>query len=72
MAKSVRAGHNALAIPVLTYGSETWALRKKDEQRISAAEMRFLRKTAGYTLMDRKRNENILKRSESNAGCKKS
>lgn len=38
--------YNALAIPVLTYGSEMWALRKKDKQRISAAKMSFLRETA--------------------------
>lgn len=51
--------YNTLAIPMLTYGSEAWVLRKKDKQRISAAEMKFLRKTAGYTLLDRKRNESI-------------
>jgi len=33
--------YNTFAMPMLTYGSETWVLRKRDKQRISAAEMRF-------------------------------
>ena len=44
---------------MLTYSSETWVLRKRDKRRITAAEMRFLRKSAGYTMLDRKRNEAI-------------
>ena len=51
--------YNTFAIPMLTYGSETWVLRKRDKKRTEAAEMRFLRRTAGYTLLDRKKNESI-------------
>lgn len=51
--------YNTLAVPMLTYGSETWALRKTDKKRIEAAEMRYLRRTAGLTLRDRKRSEEI-------------
>ena len=36
-----------------------WALRKPDKEQILAAEMCFSRETAGYTLIDRKRNEDI-------------
>ena len=51
--------YNTLAIPVLTFGCEVWSLRKTDKQRITAAEMRFLRRTAGVTLRDRIRSEVI-------------
>jgi hypothetical protein len=32
---------------VLMYGSETWPLRRTDERRLEAAEMRFIRCVAG-------------------------
>jgi hypothetical protein len=38
-----------------------WTIRKADEERLQAAEMKFMRKTAGFTLWDHKRNERILK-----------
>jgi hypothetical protein len=50
---------NFLARPVLSYGSEAWTVRT-DERRLISAEMRFLRRTAGYTRWDHKRNEDIL------------
>jgi hypothetical protein len=34
--------YKILAVPVLLYGSETWALRKRDWNRIQAAEMKYL------------------------------
>jgi hypothetical protein len=49
------------ARPVLIYGSEAWTIRKADEERLHAADMKFMRKTAGLTLWDHKRNERILK-----------
>jgi hypothetical protein len=36
-------------------------IRKADEERLQAAEMKFMRKTAGLILWDHKRNEEILK-----------
>ncbi|KAJ4433002.1 hypothetical protein ANN_15259 [Periplaneta americana] len=55
--------YKTLARPVLMYGSETWTIRKFDEHRITANEMKFLRITAGYrpTRLDKKKNLNILK-----------
>jgi hypothetical protein len=49
-----------LTKPTLVYGSESWTIKKQDEKRLEAAEMRFMRWTAGYTILDMKRNENIL------------
>jgi hypothetical protein len=52
--------HNGLALPIRLYGSEIWTLRQKDKNRLTSAEMKFFRRTAGCTLFDRKRNEEIL------------
>jgi hypothetical protein len=38
--------YRTLARPVLIYGSEAWTVRKADEKRLQAAEMKFMRKTA--------------------------
>jgi len=41
--------YNTLALPVLLYGSEAWNIKARDARRITAAEMKYLRRTAGYT-----------------------
>lgn len=51
--------YKVMAAPMLLYGSEFWTLTKKEERRIEAAEMRFLRSVAGYTLLDKKRSDDI-------------
>ena len=35
--------------------SENWSLNRSNKKKIDAAEMRFLRPTAGYTLLDKKK-----------------
>jgi hypothetical protein len=52
--------YNTLALPVLLCGSETWTVKSKYKSRLTAAEMRFVRKTAKYTWRDHKTNEEIL------------
>ena len=39
--------YNTLAFPVLLYGSETWTIIASDARRITAAEMKYMRRTAG-------------------------
>jgi hypothetical protein len=51
--------YNALALPIL-YGIEILTLRLKDKKRLAQIGMKFLRRTAGYTDFDLKRNEEIL------------
>jgi hypothetical protein len=51
--------YRTLATPVLIYGSEAWTIRKADKKRLQAAEMKFMRKTAGFTLLAR--NKEISK-----------
>jgi hypothetical protein len=53
--------YNTLALPVLLYGSGTWTIKAGDGRRITAAEMKYIRKTAGYTLADNKTNTQIAK-----------
>jgi hypothetical protein len=48
--------HNTLALPVLLYGSKTWTVKASDTRRIAAAEMKYMRRTAGYT-WDRLKNK---------------
>ncbi|XP_026317751.1 uncharacterized protein LOC113228612 [Hyposmocoma kahamanoa] len=45
--KAYMSIHNALLVPTLTFGSESWVWQKKDESRINAVEMRYLRKICG-------------------------
>ena len=47
------ANKDTLAISTLAYGSEVWVIRKRDQRRIIAGEMKFVRRTAGVTLLDK-------------------
>ena len=40
-------------------GNENWSLNRSDMRKTEAAEMRFLRPMAGYTLWDKKRSSDI-------------
>jgi len=51
--------HNTLALPVLFYGSETWTVKASDARRITAAEMKYMRRTAGYTWIDHRTNAQL-------------
>ena len=48
-----------MAVPMLTYACEKWTLNRSDRRKIETAEMKFLRSVAGYTLFDKKHNEDI-------------
>jgi len=48
--------YNTLALPVLLYGSKTWTFKARDARRITAAEMKYVRRTTGYTWTDYKTN----------------
>jgi hypothetical protein len=52
--------YNTLALPIVLYDSETSTVKSKDKSRLTAAEMKFIRKTAKYTWRDHKTNEEIL------------
>jgi DNA-binding CsgD family transcriptional regulator len=46
---------------VLLYGSETWTNKARDTRRITEAEMKYMRRTAGYIWADYKTNAQIAK-----------
>ena len=48
--------YNTLALPVLLYSSDNWIITARDTSRITAAEMKYMRKTAGYIWTDYKTN----------------
>jgi hypothetical protein len=45
----------------LLYGSETWTIKAREARRITAAEMKYMRRRAGYTWTDYKTNTQITK-----------
>jgi hypothetical protein len=44
----------------MSYGSEAWTIRRSDKTRLISVEIRFLRRTVGYSRWDHKRSEDIL------------
>ena len=46
----------------LKFGSEVWVLRKRDIQRLEAAQMKFLRHLLGITKLDKEKNTSIRKK----------
>jgi hypothetical protein len=45
----------------LLYGSKTWTIKARDARRKTAAEMKYMRRTAGYNWKDYKTNTQITK-----------
>jgi hypothetical protein len=45
----------------LLFGNETWTIKARDTRRITAAETKYMRRTAGYTWTDYKTNTQIAK-----------
>ena len=42
--------YNTLVLlPILLYGGEAWTIKARDARKITAAEMKYMRRTAGYT-----------------------
>ena len=59
--KTIRKLYNTLALSVLLYGSETQTIKVRDARRITAAEMKYMRITAGRTWTHYKTNTQITK-----------
>jgi hypothetical protein len=62
--------YNTLALPVLLYGSETWTVKARDARRITAAEMKYMRRTARYTWTDYKNKFTHCKGIRNNTGSR--
>jgi hypothetical protein len=55
--------HNITAKAALKFGSKVWVLKKRDEQCLEAAEMKFLRPLLGITKLDKEKNQSIRKKT---------
>ena len=59
--KAKEVMYKAYYVPIMTYAAETWTITQRDESRVQAAEMKFLRSMVQKTRRDRVRNEDIRK-----------
>jgi hypothetical protein len=53
--------YNTLALTTLLYESENLTIKVRDATRTTTAEMKYMRRTAGYTSTDHKTNTEIAK-----------
>ena len=56
--------HKITAKAALKFGSEAWVLKKREEQRLEAAQMKFLRHLIGITKLDKEKNQCIRQKTE--------
>jgi len=49
--------HNITAKAALKFASEAWVLKKREEQRLEAAQMKFLRHLLGITKLNKEKNQ---------------
>jgi len=55
--------HSITAKAALKFGSEVWVLKKREEQRLEAAQMKFLRHLFGITKLDKEKNQCIRQKT---------
>jgi len=55
--------HNITAKAAFKFGSEAWLLKKREEQRLEAAQMKFLRYLLGITKFDTEKNQCIREKT---------
>jgi len=55
--------HNITAKAALKFGSEAWVLRKREEQRLEAAQMKYLRHLLGITKLDKEKDQCIREKT---------
>ena len=51
--------HSIADKAALKFGSEAWVLQKREEQRLEAEQMKFLRHLLGITKLDKGKNQHI-------------
>jgi len=47
----------------LKFGSEAWVLKKREEQRLEAAQMKFLRHLLGIIKLDKEKNQCVRQKT---------
>jgi ABC-type ATPase involved in cell division len=53
--------YSTLALTHLLYGSQNWVIKLRDTSKITAAEVKYMRKTAGYIWTDYKQTQQLQK-----------
>ena len=56
--------YNITAKAALKIGSEAWVLKKREEQRLEAAQMKCLRQLLGITKLDKEKHQCIWKKKQ--------
>jgi hypothetical protein len=56
--------HSITAKAAFKFRSEAWVLKKREEQRLVAAQMKFLRHALGITKVDKEENQCIRVKQE--------
>ena len=55
--------HNLTVKAALKFVSEPWVLKKREEQRLEAAQMKFLKHLLGITKLDKEKNQCIREKT---------
>ena len=63
--------HNITAKAALKFGSEDWVLKKREKQRLEAAQMKFLRHLLVITKLDKEKNQCIREKTGAQSIVKK-
>ena len=58
--------YNTLGLSALLYGTENWTIKARDARRITAAELKYMRETAGYTWKRLYNKQRYCERTEYN------
>jgi hypothetical protein len=53
--------YSTVALPAVLRGSENWTIKARDARRITAAEMKHTRRTAGYTWTEYKTKKEVAR-----------
>jgi len=61
--------HNITAKAALKFGSEGLLLKKREEQRLEAAQTKFLRHLLGITKLDKEKNQCIRQKKREHRTC---
>jgi len=51
--------HNITVKTAVKFGREAWVLKKREERRLKAVQMKFLRHLLGITKLDKEKNQSI-------------
>ena len=61
--------YNALVVPVLLYGAETWTPTKSDEQKLESFQMSCLRRILGIRWFDVVPNASVMSQTQQQSIC---